>query len=84
MDSDKSVTATFTRNQYTVNLVAEPQEGGTVAGGGVYSFGDEATITSQASDCYLFTAGMRMDYWSARAQSIVSQSMVTENLKRDS
>jgi len=55
MDSDKSVTATFTRNQYTVNLVAEPQEGGTVAGGGVYSFGDEATITSQASDCYLFT-----------------------------
>ncbi len=55
MDSDKSVTATFTRNRYTVNLVAEPQEGGTVAGGGVYLFGDEATITAQASDCYLFT-----------------------------
>jgi len=55
MDSDKSVTATFTRNQYTVNLVAEPQEGGTVAGGGVYLFDDEATITAQASDCYLFT-----------------------------
>jgi len=45
MDGDKSVTATFARNQYTVNLVAEPQEGGTVAGGEVYSFGDEATVT---------------------------------------
>ena len=55
MDGDKSVTATFARNQYTVNLVAEPQEGGTVAGGGVYLFGDEATVTAQASDCYLFT-----------------------------
>lgn len=55
MDSDKSITATFTRNQYTVNLVAEPQEGGMVAGGGVYLFGDEATATAQASECYLFT-----------------------------
>lgn len=55
MNGDKSVTATFARNQYTVNLVVEPQEGGTVGGGGVYSFGDEATVTAQVSDCYLFT-----------------------------
>ncbi len=55
MDQNRSVTATFTRNQYTVNLFAEPQEGGTAAGGGVYFYGDEATITAQASDCYLFT-----------------------------
>uniref|UniRef100_UPI00345E3C38 InlB B-repeat-containing protein n=1 Tax=Mesotoga sp. TaxID=2053577 RepID=UPI00345E3C38 len=55
MDGDKSVTATFARNQYTVNLVAEPQDGGTVTGGGSYFFGDEATVTAQASDCYLFT-----------------------------
>jgi len=55
MDGDKSVTATFTRNQHTVNLVADPQEGGTVTDGGSYFFGDEATVTAQASDCYLFT-----------------------------
>jgi len=55
MDQSRSVTATFTRNQYTVNLVAEPQEGGTVTGGGSYFFGVEATVTAQASDCYLFT-----------------------------
>ena len=54
MDGDKSVTATFARNQYTVNLVAEPQEGGTVSGGGSYFFGDEATVTAQANDCFMF------------------------------
>jgi len=55
MDQNRSVTATFTRNQHTVNLVAAPQEGGTVTGGGSYFFGVEATVTAQASDCYLFT-----------------------------
>jgi len=54
MDSNKSIAANFTRNKYAVKLSVEPEEGGTVAGGGVYLYGDQVTVTALASECFLF------------------------------
>ncbi len=83
MDSDKSVTATFTRNQYSVDLIAEPQEGGAVTSGVFICLEMKRQLPHRQATVVSSPAGMRTDYWSARAQSTVSQSMVTENLKRD-
>ena len=54
MDSNKSIAANFARNQYAVKLSVEPEEGGTVAGGGIYLYGDQVTVTAHASECFLF------------------------------
>ena len=39
---------------YTVNVTAEPSEGGTVAGGGLCYYGQPITITATANDGYVF------------------------------
>ena len=62
---------------YTVNVTAEPSEGGTVAGGGLCYYGQPITITATANEGYVFR------YWT-KDGSVVSylQSYsfsVTEN-----
>ena len=39
-------TATFTQNNYTINVYASPADGGTVTGGGDYHYGDVVTLTA--------------------------------------
>ena len=41
--------------QYTVNVSANPNEGGTVTGGGTYQQGQQCTVTATANSGYTFT-----------------------------
>ena len=52
--------AVFALNQYTVTVSANPPAGGTVSGGGTFSYGDAVTVTASANTGYSFvnwTAG---------------------------
>ncbi len=39
---------------YTITAIPNPAEGGTVSGGGTYSFGADVTLTATAAGCYQF------------------------------
>ncbi len=41
--------------EYTVNVTAEPEEGGTVSGGGTFTSGQSCTVTATPNDNYTFT-----------------------------
>ena len=55
VDSDKSITANFTRITHTVTTTVDPPEGGTVEGGGTYNWGDTATLTATPAEGYVFS-----------------------------
>jgi len=54
MNSNKTVTATFTPPQYTIDVSPNPPTGGTVAGGGTYSEGTSVTVRANAASGYAF------------------------------
>ena len=43
-----------TTSSYTINVVANPTEGGTVTGGGTYQEGESCTVNATANDDYAF------------------------------
>ena len=55
MDSDKTVTADFNQQLFTLTADANPSTGGTVSGGGTYSPGTQATVTATPNSGYTFT-----------------------------
>ena len=46
--------ANFSLQQYTISVVASPSDGGIVAGGGTYYYGDHCTITATPNNGYTF------------------------------
>ncbi|MBR5912107.1 MAG: choice-of-anchor J domain-containing protein [Bacteroidales bacterium] len=52
--TDMSFTAHFEAEVYTVVVVADPTEGGTVSGSGNYAYGSTATLTATANSGYEF------------------------------
>ncbi len=53
--------AHFQLQSFTVNVTADPAEGGTVAGGGTFNYGETCTVTAAANEGYTFvnwTTGM--------------------------
>jgi len=56
MDGDKTITATFVEETvyYTLTLIAEPDEAGSVAGDGEFEAGEEVTITATPAGGYIF------------------------------
>ena len=46
--------AHFAAQSYTVTVSAEPAEGGTVSGGGTYTYGQTCTVHATADACYNF------------------------------
>lgn len=47
--------ANFTSQEYTITAIAEPEEGGTVSGGGDdFHYGDECSLTATAASGYRF------------------------------
>ncbi len=47
-------TAHFTQNIYAISVSANPENGGTVEGGGEYTFGETVTLTATANEGFLF------------------------------
>ncbi len=57
MDGDKQITATFTEippEMFTLNLFAEPEEGGSVSGAGEYEAGADVSIEAILNSGYVF------------------------------
>ncbi len=54
MDSNKTVTATFTIKKYTIAASANPPAGGTVSGAGSYNHGDTVNLVATANEGYEF------------------------------
>ena len=63
-----TITANFTAISYAVSLVASPNAGGTVTGGGTYTYGSTVNIVATPN------AGYRFVSWQATAGTIASAS----------
>ena len=49
-----SYVAHFTANSYTINVIAHPENGGTVSGGGTYTYGQSCTVHATTAPGYSF------------------------------
>ena len=54
LTATQAVTATFTLNQYTIAVSADPAAGGSVAGGGSFRHGSTVSVTATANVGYRF------------------------------
>ena len=52
---DRTLVAQFQLKSYTVTATADPAEGGTVTGGGTYTYGQTCTLTATSNERYEFT-----------------------------
>jgi gliding motility-associated-like protein/uncharacterized repeat protein (TIGR02543 family) len=73
INSNKSVTAKFQLQSYTLSTVASPAAGGTVTGAGSYTYGTTATLKATPAAGYIFTG------WSGDASGTSSSTTVTMN-----
>ena len=55
VSNNRTLVANFTINSYTITATADPSNGGTVAGTGTYTHGQNCTLTATASTGYTFT-----------------------------
>ena len=55
LNSNRTLTANFTQNTYTVTVTANPTNGGTVTGGGSFTQGQSCTVSATAASGYTFT-----------------------------
>ena len=53
--SNRTLVANFTQQNYTINVSANPTNGGTVTGGGAFHYGDNCTVSATAANGYTFT-----------------------------
>ena len=54
LTEDASIVANFVRVSYNITATANPSEGGTVSGAGLYNYGQTATLTATANEGYNF------------------------------
>ena len=55
VNANRTLVANFTANTYTINVSASPTAGGTVTGGGSFTYGQSCTVTATAATGYSFT-----------------------------
>ena len=55
VEANRNLVANFTINSYTVNVSADPTNGGSVTGGGTFNFGQSCTVSATANAGYTFT-----------------------------
>ena len=54
MTESASYVAHFTLNSYEISVTADPTSGGTLTGGGMYTYGQSCTITATSNEHYEF------------------------------
>ncbi len=55
VNGNHTLVANFTANTYTINVSANPSNGGTATGGGTFNYGQSCTVTATAASGYTFT-----------------------------
>ena len=54
VNANRTLVAHFTQNTYTVTVAANPTNGGTVSGGGTFTYGQNCTVTATPASGYTF------------------------------
>ena len=54
VEGNATYIAEFNRLEYEITTLSNPEEGGTVSGGGTYYYGDTITLTATPNDNYIF------------------------------
>ena len=54
VNENMNFTAYFMQNQYVIRVLANPEEGGTVSGGGTYHYGDTCTVHATPNAGFVF------------------------------
>ena len=49
VNGNRTLVANFTASTYTINVSANPTNGGTVSGGGTYTYGQTCTVVATAA-----------------------------------
>ena len=82
--ADSSFTAYFAQDNYTIEVYAEPSEGGTVSGGGDnFHYGETATLTAMANPGYSFSHWQDGITDSPRTITVVADSSFTAYFVQD-
>ena len=85
--ADRSLTANFERNIFTVNASANPAHAGSVSGAGDYGKGVTATLTAAANEGYVFVNwtenGTEVSTDATYAFTVTGDRTLTANFKRD-
>ncbi len=55
VNNDRTLVANFTKKSYTIEVSANPSNGGTVSGGGTYYHGQSCTVIATAASGYSFS-----------------------------
>ena len=55
VNANRNLVANFTQQSYTINVSANPTNGGSVTGGGSYNAGASCTVTATAANGYTFS-----------------------------
>ena len=69
--------AHFSANSYTINLAANPSNGGTVSGSGTYTYGQSCTVSATPSTGYTFVN------WRENGNHVTSQAEYTFTVTDD-
>ena len=72
--SSRNLVAHFKVRDYTINVSAQPSNGGTVAGGGTYQYGQSCTVTATASSGYTFSC------WKENSNVVSTDASYTFNV----
>lgn len=55
VNANRNLVANFTQQNYTINVSANPTNGGTVSGGGAFHYGENCTVSATTNNGYTFT-----------------------------
>lgn len=55
VNGNRTLVANFTQQSYNITVSANPSEGGSTTGGGIFHFGDNCTVSAIANNGYTFT-----------------------------
>ena len=72
-----SYVAHFSANSYTISVAANPNNGGTVSGGGTYTYGQSCTVSATAAQGYSFVN------WRENGTHVTSQADYTFSVNGD-
>ena len=74
---DRSLTASFEAIEPEVSLDSDPEDGGTVSGGGTFTWDEEVTVTAEPED------GFRFVEWTEDGESVSSDASYTFSAKEN-
>lgn len=78
VNDNHNLIANFTINTYTVSVAANPSNGGTVTGGGTFTYGESCTITASVSEGFTFIN------WTEEGSFVASETTYTFTVTNNS